>query len=132
MDNIFNEADRIEKLILKSNKTPEKAILKLIEETGELVSALEGLNSYKQDSLEHVQEEAVDMLQCAMSVYYLIQKMKAFDGEKLMKAKDDKWESKYLADDNRKWCLNIGEGRIPTIDVINDYGFLPPTGRGCA
>lgn len=96
MDPIFNESDRIERLIKASKKTPEKAILKLIEETGELVSAIEALSSYKNGDYAHVQEEAVDMLQCAMSVYFLIQNEKPFDGEALMKAKDDKWENKYL------------------------------------
>jgi len=96
MDSIFNEADRIDKLIKASKKTPEKAILKLIEETGELVSALEALSSYKNGTYEHVQEEAIDVLQCAMSVYFLIQNEQPFDGYAVMKAKDDKWETKYL------------------------------------
>lgn len=96
MDKIFEEAERVENLIRATGKTPEKAILKLVEETGELVSALEALSSYKNGNYEHVQEEAVDMLQCAMSVYFLIQNEKPFDGYALMKAKNDKWQNKYL------------------------------------
>jgi len=96
MDPIFNESDRIEQLIKASKKTPEKAILKLIEELGELVSSMEALTSYKKGSYEHVQEEAVDMLQCAMSVYFLIQNEKPFDGYTIMKDKNDKWQNKYL------------------------------------
>lgn len=96
MDPIFNESERIERLIKASKKSPEKAILKLVEETGELVSAIEALTSYKKGDYSHVQEEAVDVLQCAMSVYFLIQNEKPFDGEAIMKAKDDKWENKYL------------------------------------
>ncbi len=95
MDKIFNESDRIENLIKATGKTPEKAILKLVEETGELVSSLEALSSYKNGDFSHVQEEAVDVLQCAMSVYFLIQNEKPFDGEALMKAKNDKWETHY-------------------------------------
>ena len=96
MDKIFEESTRVQTLIEKTGKTPEKAILKLVEETGELVSAFEALNSYKKGDLAHVQEEAVDMLQCAMSVYFLIQKIQPFDGKAIMKAKNDKWESKYI------------------------------------
>ena len=96
MDKIFEESERVENLIRASKKTPEKAILKLVEETGELVSALEALTSYKNGDYAHVQEEAVDMLQCAMSVYFLIQNEKPFDGYALMKAKNDKWQNKYL------------------------------------
>ena len=96
MDPIFNESERIERLIKASKKTPEKAILKLVEELGELVSSMEALTSYKNGDYSHVQEEAVDMLQCAMSVYFLIQNEKPFDGEAIMRAKDDKWENKYL------------------------------------
>ena len=95
---IFNESNRVEYLIKRSGKTPEKAILKLVEETGELVSALEALGSYKKGTIEHVQEEAVDVLQCAMSIYFLIQQLGSFDGEKLMREKNDKWEAKYLND----------------------------------
>ena len=95
---IFNESERIESLIKRSGKTPQKAILKLVEETGELVSALEALDSYKKGTIEHVQEEAVDVLQCAMSIYFLVQQMGAFDGEKMMREKNDKWEDKYLHD----------------------------------
>lgn len=96
MDKIFNESDRIENLIRATGKTPEKAILKLVEETGELVSALEAMSSYKKGDYTHVQEEVVDMLQCAMSVYFLIQNEQPFDGEAIMKAKNDKWESHYI------------------------------------
>jgi NTP pyrophosphatase (non-canonical NTP hydrolase) len=96
MDPIFNESERIERLIKASKKSPEKAILKLVEETGELVSAIEALTSYKHGDYTHVQEEAIDVLQCAMSIYFLIQNEKPFDGEAIMKAKDDKWENKYL------------------------------------
>lgn len=96
MDKIFDEAERVEKLIKTSRKTTEKALLKLMEEAGELVSALEALTSYKHGSYEHVQEEAVDLLQCAMSIYFLVQNEKPFNGEAIMKAKNDKWESKYL------------------------------------
>jgi len=96
MDPIFNESERIERLIKASKKTPEKAILKLVEELGELVSSIEALTSYKHGDYSHVQEEAVDMLQCAMSVYFLIQNERPFDGEAIMRAKDDKWENKYL------------------------------------
>jgi len=96
MDPIFNESERIERLIKASKKSPEKAILKLVEETGELVSAIEALTSYKKGDYSHVQEEAIDVLQCAMSIYFLIQNEKPFDGEAIMKAKDDKWENKYL------------------------------------
>lgn len=95
---IFNESERIEYLIKRSGKTPEKAILKLVEETGELVSALEALKSYKGGTIEHVQEEAVDVLQCAMSIYFLIQNIQQFDGEKMMAEKNNKWEDKYLHD----------------------------------
>lgn len=96
MDKIFNESERVERLIKATRKTPEKAILKLMEETGELVSALEAMTSYKKGDYSHVQEEAVDMLQCAMSVYFLIQNEQPFDGEAIMKAKNDKWESHYI------------------------------------
>lgn len=96
MDKIFEESDRIENLIKASRKTVDKAILKLVEETGELVSSLEALTSYKHGTYEHVQEEAVDVLQCAMSIYFLIQNEKPFDGYAMMKTKDDKWEGKYL------------------------------------
>jgi NTP pyrophosphatase (non-canonical NTP hydrolase) len=96
MDPIFNESERIERLIKASKKSPEKAILKLVEETGELVSAIEALTSYKKGDYSHVQEEAIDVLQCAMSIYFLIQNEKPFDGEAIMKAKDDKWENKDL------------------------------------
>lgn len=96
MDKIFEESDRIEMLIKASRKSIDKAILKLVEELGELVSSIESLSSYKSGNYEHVQEEAVDMLQCAMSVYFLIQNEKPFDGYALMKLKDDKWENKYL------------------------------------
>lgn len=96
MDKIFNESERVERLIKATRKTPEKAILKLVEETGELVSALEAMSSYKKGDYSHVQEEAVDMLQCAMSVYFLIQNEQPFDGEAIMKAKNDKWESHYI------------------------------------
>lgn len=93
---IFQEADRINTLIKKTGKTPQMAILKLMEELGELVSALEARNSYKHGSLEHVQEESVDVLQCAISIYCLIQQIAPFDGAALMKAKNDKWEAKYI------------------------------------
>lgn len=96
MDKIFNESERVERLIKTIGKTPEKAILKLMEETGELVSALEAMTSYKKGDYTHVQEEAVDMLQCAMSIYFLIQNECPFDGEAIMKAKNDKWESHYI------------------------------------
>ena len=96
MDPIFNESDRIEQLIKATRKTPEKAILKLVEELGELVSAREALSSYKNGDYAHVQEEAVDMLQCAMSIYFLIQNEKPFDGYVIMKAKNDKWQNKYI------------------------------------
>ena len=98
-DKIFEESERIENLIKATRKTPEKAILKLVEETGELVSALEALSSYKKGDYAHVQEEAVDMLQCAMSVYFLIQNEQPFDGYAIMKAKNDKWENKYIKKD---------------------------------
>ena len=96
MDKIFEESDRIERLIKASRKSLDKAILKLVEELGELVSSIEALTSYKNGDYSHVQEESVDVLQCAMSVYFLIQNEKPFDGYALMKAKDDKWENKYL------------------------------------
>ena len=54
------------------------------------------MSSYKSGNYENVQEESVDVLQCAMSVYFLIQNEKPFDGYSLMKSKDDKWENKYL------------------------------------
>ena len=95
---VFNESKKVEYLINRSKKTPEKAVLKLVEETGELVSALEALDSYKKGTLEHVQEEAVDVLQCAMSVYFLIQKIKPFDGASLMRMENEKWEYSYLND----------------------------------
>lgn len=72
MDPIFNESERIERLIKASKKSPEKAILKLVEETGELVSAIEALTSYKHGDYTHVQEEAIDVLQCAMSIYFWV------------------------------------------------------------
>lgn len=96
---VFQEAIRIDTLIKKTGKTPQKAILKLMEETGELVSALEAKDSYKHGTIEHIQEETVDMLQCAISIYCLIQQQYPFDGAALMKAKNDKWESKYIDDD---------------------------------
>lgn len=96
MDKVFNEVNRINELIKKSGKSVQKAILKLVEETGELVSSTEALSSYKNGSIEHVQEEVVDVLQCAISLYCLVQKESPFDGEKIMKQKNDKWESKYL------------------------------------
>ena len=96
MDRIFDEAERVERLIKASNKSVDRAILKTVEELGELVSSIEALTSYKRGNYEHVQEEAVDVLQCAMSVYFLIQNEKPFDGYALMKEKNDKWEKKYI------------------------------------
>lgn len=94
--NIFNTASDIQYLIKTSGKTPTEALLKLVEETGEYASALQGIESYKHDNIEHLQEEAVDVLQCAMSLYFLTQEIAPFDGEALMNEKNKKWYACYL------------------------------------
>ena len=72
MDKIFEESDRIERLIKASRKSVDKAILKLVEELGELVSSIEALSSYKSGNYEHVQEEVVDMLERLFSDWLVV------------------------------------------------------------
>lgn len=96
MDKIFEETDRINNLILKSDRTTKTAALKLMEELGEFVSADFALDSYKQGSIEHLQEETVDVLQNAISLYCLVQSKYPFDGKAVMEKKNIKWENKYI------------------------------------
>lgn len=96
MDNVFEETDKINNLILKSDRTFKTAALKLMEELGEFVSADFALDSYKQGKIEHLQEETIDVLQNAVSLYFLVQAKYPFDGKKMMTAKNAKWENKYI------------------------------------
>lgn len=100
MDNIFDTTEEIKNLILKSDRTIETASLKLMEELGEFVSANFGLKSYKQESIEELQEEIVDVLQNAISLYFLVQQKYPFDGKNLMEIKNIKWKNCYI--DNNK------------------------------
>ena len=88
--------DKIEELMLKSDRTIETASLKTVEELGEFISAHFGLNSYKQESPEHLQEELVDVIQCIISLYVLVNKEYPFDINKILEEKNIKWENKYL------------------------------------
>ena len=88
-------AKKILELMHKSGRTLEEALLKSSEELGELVSANFGMKSYKKDGVEHLQEEAIDFLQCAIGAYVLIQEKYPFDGEEIMNKKLTKWEAKY-------------------------------------
>jgi len=88
--------NKIEELMLKSDRTIETASLKTVEELGEFISANFGLNSYKKESSEHLQEELTDILQCVISLYVLVNKKYPFDINKLLEKKNIKWESKYI------------------------------------
>lgn len=88
--------DKIEELMLKSDRTIETASLKTVEELGEFISANFGLNSYKKESPEHLQEELVDVIQCIISLYVLVNKEYPFDINKILKEKNIKWENKYI------------------------------------
>ena len=88
--------NKIEELMLKSDRTIETASLKTVEEIGEFISANFGLKSYKQESPEHLQEEVTDVLQCAISLYVLVNKEYPFDINKIVEEKNKKWESKYI------------------------------------
>jgi NTP pyrophosphatase (non-canonical NTP hydrolase) len=88
--------DKIEELMLKSDRTIETASLKTVEELGEFISANFGLNSYKKESPEHLQEELTDVLQCVISLYVLVNKKYPFDINKLLEEKNIKWENKYI------------------------------------
>lgn len=67
-----------------------------MEELGEFVSANFGLESYKKATPEDIQEEVVDVLQCAIGLYALVQEAYPFAGEAIMNAELDKWSAKYL------------------------------------
>ena len=73
----------------KSKETIEEAILKLVEETGELSSCY-----LKENNPEHMMEEAVDIVQASFKLAYLIQKqnpnLNIFD--KLLE-KNAKWKA---------------------------------------
>ena len=96
LDPVFNESSEVKNLIFSSKTDIDQAILKLVEELGELVSARKALTSYKNGTIDHVSEEAVDVLQCAMSIYFLIQAQQPFDGAGIMKEKNSKWAMKYI------------------------------------
>lgn len=96
MDKILTTYDQIKDLIIKSGRTIDQATLKLMEELGEFVSANFGLTSYKEATPEHLQEEVVDMLQCALGVYILVQEKYPFDGKAIMDKKLEKWSTKYM------------------------------------
>lgn len=99
LDKIFEQTDKIKELILKSDRTIETASLKLMEELGEFISAHFGLKSYKHDTPEELQEEIIDVLQNAISLYFLVQSQYPFDGAEIMKSKNLKWERKYIIND---------------------------------
>ncbi len=92
---ILSEIARIRELLQKSGRTFSDALLKTEEELGELISAHFGLQSYKKNTPEDLQEEVVDVLQCAISLYILVNEKYPFDLLEVLKAKNDKWESKY-------------------------------------
>lgn len=73
----------------KSKETIEEAILKLIEETGELSSCY-----LKENNPEHMIEEAVDIVQASFKLAFLVQKkypnINIFD--KLLE-KNEKWKA---------------------------------------
>ena len=95
-DNIVNTLPKIKELILKSDRTIETASLKLMEELGEFVSANFALKSYKNQTPEQLQEEIVDVLQNALSLYFLVQSQYPFDAKTVMTSKNKKWEDKYI------------------------------------
>lgn len=96
MDKIFDQTDKVKELILKSDRTIQTASLKLMEELGEFVSANFGLESYKHDTPEELQEEVVDVLQNAMSLYFLVQSKYSFDGAAILEKKNEKWAKCYV------------------------------------
>lgn len=88
--------DEIEELILKSDRTIETASLKTVEELGEFISAHFGLNSYKETTPDHLQEEMADLMQCVISLYVLVNQKYPFDINKILAEKNIKWKQKYL------------------------------------
>lgn len=95
---LTQEILRIKELLQKSGRTLPDALLKTEEEIGELISAHFGLQSYKKNTPEDLQEEVTDVLQCAISLYFLVNEKYPFDLISLLKNKNDKWESKYSKD----------------------------------
>lgn len=96
MDEIFTAYDKIKELMIKSGRDIEQATLKLVEELGEFVSVNFGLKSYKKSKPVHLQEEVVDLLQCAIGIYVLVQEKYPFDGKAIIDKKNEKWENKYI------------------------------------
>lgn len=92
---ILSEIARIRELLQESGRTFPDALLKTEEELGELISAYFGLKSYKKNTPEDLQEEVVDVLQCAISLYILVNDRYPFDLFAILKAKNDKWQAKY-------------------------------------
>ena len=109
---IFLEISRICELLEKSERTLPDALLKTEEELGELISAYFGMKSYKKNTEKDLQEEVVDVLQCAISLYFLVNEKHPFDLAALLKAKNDKWEKKYAKRDVKP-------------DEVADLGDMP-------
>lgn len=74
-----------------SNETIEQAILKLVEETGELASC-----HLKESNPEHMAEEASDIIQAAFKLAFIIQKQyPEVDLISKLLEKNEKWRKTY-------------------------------------
>lgn len=89
LEKLYKSFQNMIELSSKSRETIEEAILKLIEETGELSSCY-----LKENNPDHMVEEAIDIVQASFKLAYLIQKkypnINIFD--KLLE-KNEKWRS---------------------------------------
>lgn len=69
LNKLYRSFQNLLELSSKSKETIEEAILKLIEETGELSSCY-----LKENNPNHLVEEAVDIVQASFKLAYIIQK----------------------------------------------------------
>lgn len=90
--------EKLKQLSMENEKSLEQIALKLSEETGEVAQALlcyvqASGSTYKRLSKKDVQEECIDTLIVALSLFY---KLEGTDAEldEVLKYKLDKWEKK--------------------------------------
>ena len=87
LEKLYYAFQNMLELSFKSKESLEEAILKLVEETGELASCY-----LKENNPNHMAEEAIDIVQASFKLAYLVQKqypnINIFD--KLLE-KNNKW-----------------------------------------
>lgn len=90
--------ERICDLSKRDNKTITEKTAKLFEEGGELaaeVLKITGKRPGKNSSTSEVLQEAVDVVQCAISVVAMLD-VPYEDFLEMLDKKNDKWQSKYV------------------------------------